>query len=149
MSRVQTKTDVVLNVYDTSPNNSWTYYFGWGRYHSGIEIHGIEFIYRLQDGIQSIKSKTAGIKGKTPLRASIKLGETGENRQKIQDIMADLDDIFTPETYDPINQNSNHFTDRVAGLVCHTTIPHWVNLVADLTAFCTFYPKLKVWDRSA
>ena len=145
MSRLQSKSDVILNVYDTSFHNQWTYYFGWGRFHTGIEIYGKEYIYRVPDGITSIKSKSGGIKGKVALRTSIKIGETTKNRQDVQDVLDGLDNEFTPETYDPVSQNSNHFTDRVAGVLCHKTIPQWINLVADLAGFCHFYPKLKIF----
>lgn len=101
-------------------------------------------MYQTQDGIVSISPKSGGIKGRTTFRSSLKLGETHKSRQDVKDIIDDLDDDFSAESYDPFSQNSNHFTDRVAGRLCHTTIPQWVNLSADLAAFSFFYPKLQI-----
>uniref|UniRef100_A0A0E0H3V4 PPPDE domain-containing protein n=1 Tax=Oryza nivara TaxID=4536 RepID=A0A0E0H3V4_ORYNI len=34
---------VVVNVYDLTPMNNYLYWFGLGIFHSGIEVHGVEY----------------------------------------------------------------------------------------------------------
>ncbi|XP_047947828.1 deSI-like protein At4g17486 isoform X2 [Salvia hispanica] len=34
-----------LNVYDLTPANKYLYWFGLGFYHSGIEVHGLEYAF--------------------------------------------------------------------------------------------------------
>ena len=149
MSRVHDSADVLLNVYDASPLNKWTYYLGWGKFHSGIEIYGTEYIYSAVDGVRPIHPRAGVIKNKVTFRTSMKLGETTKSRSEVRDVINTVDDHFLPEEYDPFSQNSNHFTDRVAGRLCHTTIPQWVNLMPDLAAFSYFYPKLKLFSVTA
>ncbi|KAK8478840.1 hypothetical protein V6N12_075254, partial [Hibiscus sabdariffa] len=36
-ARNESETDVILNVYDLTPYNNYTYWVGFGIYHSGIE----------------------------------------------------------------------------------------------------------------
>ncbi|KAF2317968.1 hypothetical protein GH714_041292 [Hevea brasiliensis] len=38
-----TDAQVVLNVYDLTSVNNYTYWFGFGIFHSGIEVHGKEY----------------------------------------------------------------------------------------------------------
>ena len=146
MSRVHDSADVILNVYDASPLNKWTYHLGLGKFHSGIEIYGIEYAYGPVDGVMNIDPKSGVIKNKVTFRTSLKLGETTKSRSEVRDLINDIDDHFLPDQYDPFSQNSNHFTDRVAGRLCHTTIPQWVNSIPDLAAFSYFYPKLRLFS---
>ena len=39
------KTPISLNVYDLVEQNSWVYWCGVGIYHSGVEVHGVEYAY--------------------------------------------------------------------------------------------------------
>ena len=39
------KVPVLLHVYDLSPNNNMIYPFGFGAYHSGLEIRGVEYTF--------------------------------------------------------------------------------------------------------
>lgn len=36
---------VVLNVYDLSEQNSWSYWCGIGIFHSGIQVYDVEYAY--------------------------------------------------------------------------------------------------------
>ncbi|KAK0572131.1 hypothetical protein LWI29_026603 [Acer saccharum] len=42
-------TQVVLNVYDLTPINNYTYWVGFGIFHSGIEVHGKEYGFGAHD----------------------------------------------------------------------------------------------------
>nr|GEY57387.1 hypothetical protein [Tanacetum cinerariifolium] len=40
---------VYLNVYDLTPVNGYAYWAGLGIFHSGVEVHGIEYAYGAHD----------------------------------------------------------------------------------------------------
>lgn len=42
-------THVYLNVYDLTPVNNYLYWFGLGVFHSGIEVHGMEYGFGAHD----------------------------------------------------------------------------------------------------
>lgn len=140
-------TEVRLNVYDTSSNNVWTKLCGLGKYHSGIVVFDKEYIFRVPDGVTNIAPGTGGIKTKLSRKpiASLVLGETDKSRAAISDIIAKLSITFSPESYDPLDRNSNHFAERLSIELCKKTIPQWVNLVADLAAFSQSSPFFNVF----
>ena len=41
---------VILNVYDLSPQNKYTYCCGLGIYHSGVEVYGVEYAFGGKQG---------------------------------------------------------------------------------------------------
>lgn len=142
MSQRKPTTEVRLNVYDTSTNNAWTKFLGLGKYHSGIVVYDKEYIYRVPDGVTDIVPQSGGIKTKLSSKpvASILLGETDKSRAAVLDIVAKLSVKFSPQSYDPLDRNSNHFAERLSIELCKKTIPQWVNLVADVAGFSQATP---------
>lgn len=132
--------EVILNVYDTSPANSTTYYLGLGRFHSGMVVYGKEYIFRFPDGITEISPRSAGIEGIHKLRRSITIGVTTLSKLEVDDALNDLTDDFQAEKYDPIMRNSNHFCDALSLRLCKKTIPDWVGRLSDIIAFFNYYP---------
>ena len=45
MSSTGERTPVVLNIYDLSPQNKYTYQCGLGIFHSGVEVYGVEYAF--------------------------------------------------------------------------------------------------------
>ncbi|KAA8537659.1 hypothetical protein F0562_027267 [Nyssa sinensis] len=42
-------TPVYLNVYDLTPKNGYVYWAGFGIFHSGVEVHGVEYAFGAHD----------------------------------------------------------------------------------------------------
>ena len=137
--------DVALSLYDISPMNAITYHLGWGKFHSGIVVHGTEYIYS-HEGIFEVTPESAAEKsdGKYRFRTSIMLGKTDLDRDQLKDYLTSLQPHFSESLYDPVANNSNHFSNTLSRRLCGKAIPQFVNLVSDLTAFSFFYPILKV-----
>uniref|UniRef100_A0A6V7QQA0 PPPDE domain-containing protein n=1 Tax=Ananas comosus var. bracteatus TaxID=296719 RepID=A0A6V7QQA0_ANACO len=128
---------VVLNVYDLTPLNDYLYWFGIGIYHSGIEVHGMEYSFGAHDypssGVFEVEPK------KCPgfiYRCSILLGRTDmlpyEFRAFIENMAAD----YHGDTYQIISKNCNHFTDDASLKLTGRSIPGWVNRLAKIGALC-------------
>ncbi|XP_016512838.1 deSI-like protein At4g17486 isoform X2 [Nicotiana tabacum] len=43
------ETPVCLNVYDLTPMNNYVYWAGFGIFHSGVEVHGVEYAFGAHD----------------------------------------------------------------------------------------------------
>ncbi|XP_021659626.2 deSI-like protein At4g17486 isoform X2 [Hevea brasiliensis] len=106
-----TDAQVVLNVYDLTSVNNYTYWFGFGIFHSGIEVHGKEYGFGAHDfpvsGVFEVEPRSC------PgfiYRCSIPLGR--------------------------INMPSSEFHDISHRLV-GKYIPRWVNRLARLGSLCS------------
>lgn len=128
---------VVLNVYDLTPLNNYLYWFGVGIFHSGIEVHGLEYAFGAHDypttGVFEVEPKNCpGFS----YRCSISLGRTSmppsEFRAFIENIAAD----YHGDTYHLISKNCNHFTDDASLRLTRRPIPGWVNRLAWLGTVC-------------
>ncbi|KAL1548003.1 deSI-like protein [Salvia divinorum] len=120
-----------LNVYDLTPANKYLYWFGLGFYHSGIEVHGLEYAFGAD------VEPTSGVFEVEPrhcpdyvLRRSILLGSTDMSRSEICSFMDLIADQYQGNTYNLIYKNCNHFTDEVSHCLTGKRIPGWVNRLA-------------------
>ncbi|XP_008798593.1 deSI-like protein At4g17486 isoform X1 [Phoenix dactylifera] len=128
---------VVLNIYDLTPLNNYMYWFGLGIFHSGIEVHGLEYGFGAHDypasGVFEVEPKNCpGFSYK----CSISLGHVNmppsEFRAFIENMAAD----YHGDTYHLISKNCNHFTDDVSLRLTGRPIPGWVNRLARLGTVC-------------
>ncbi|KAA8535049.1 hypothetical protein F0562_030052 [Nyssa sinensis] len=128
----------MLNVYDLTPLNHYTSLFGFGIFHSGIEVHGMEYGFGAHDfpvsGVFEVEPKSC------PgfiYRCSIPLGHINmapfEFRMFIENIASD----YHGDTYHLISKNCNHFTDDISWRLTGRRIPGWVNRLARLGALCS------------
>ncbi|KAE8718784.1 hypothetical protein F3Y22_tig00109987pilonHSYRG00012 [Hibiscus syriacus] len=103
--------DVILNVYDLTPYNNYTYWFGFGIYHSGIEVHGKEYGFGAHDfpisGVFEVEPRSCPASE------------------------------YHGDTYHLISKNCNHFTDDMAHRLTGKSIPGWVNRMARLGSLCS------------
>ncbi|KAG6428434.1 hypothetical protein SASPL_112685 [Salvia splendens] len=120
-----------LNVYDLTPANKYLYWFGLGFYHSGIEVHGLEYAFGAD------VEPTSGVFEVEPrhcpeyvFRRSILLGSTDMSRSEICSFMELIADQYQGNTYNLIYKNCNHFTDEVSHCLTGNRIPGWVNRLA-------------------
>ncbi|KAK3014407.1 hypothetical protein RJ639_008835 [Escallonia herrerae] len=126
-----------LNVYDLTPINNYLYWFGLGIFHSGIEVHGLEYGYGAHE------YPTSGVFEVEPrscpgfvFRRSVLLGSTDMSRSEFRSFMEHLSSKFQGDTYHLIAKNCNHFTDEVCMRLTGKPIPGWVNRLARLGSFC-------------
>lgn len=126
-----------LNVYDLTPMNSYLYWFGLGIFHSGIEVHGLEYGFGAHD------YSTSGVFEVEPrscpgfiFRRSVAMGSTDMSRAEFQSFMEHLAGKYHGDTYHLIAKNCNHFTNEVCTRLAGKPIPGWVNRLARLGSFC-------------
>ncbi|XP_039072049.1 deSI-like protein At4g17486 [Hibiscus syriacus] len=126
-----------LNVYDLTPINNFLYWFGLGIFHSGIEVHGMEY------GFGAHEYPTSGVFEVEPrscpgfiFRRSVLLGSTGMSCSEFRLFMEQLSYKYQGDTYHLIAKNCNHFTDDVCMQLTGKHIPGWVNRLARLGSFC-------------
>ncbi|KAJ4792556.1 hypothetical protein LUZ62_043802 [Rhynchospora pubera] len=128
---------VYLNVYDLTPINGYAYWLGLGVYHSGVQVHGVEYAYGAHDqavtGIfESEPQQCPGFQ----FRKSILIGRTDMNPRQVQRLMEELAMEYTGNTYNLISKNCNHFCNTVCLRLTSKPIPKWVNRLARIGFLC-------------
>ncbi|KAM1046745.1 hypothetical protein ACFX2I_026137 [Malus domestica] len=132
------ETQVVLNVYDLTPLNNYTVWFGLGIFHSGIEVHGKEYGFGAHDfpvsGVFEVEPRSC------PgfiYRCSIQLGRINMPPSEFRTFIENVAAEYHGDTYHLITKNCNHFTDEIAYRLTEKRIPGWVNRLARLGALCS------------
>ncbi|KAF8042768.1 hypothetical protein BT93_A1180 [Corymbia citriodora subsp. variegata] len=132
------ETQVILNVYDLTPANSYTAWCGLGIFHSGIEVHGKEY------GFGAHEFPASGVFEVEPrscpgfiYRCSISLGHINMARSDFRLFIEHMASEYHGDTYHLISKNCNHFTSDVAFRLTGKTIPGWVNRLARLGSLCS------------
>ncbi|KAF6152690.1 hypothetical protein GIB67_021350 [Kingdonia uniflora] len=131
-------TQVVLNVYDLTPINNYMYWVGFGIFHSGIEVHGMEYGFGAHDypvsGVFEVEPKSC------PgfiYRCSIPLGHISMPSSEFRAFLENLAAEYHGDTYHLISKNCNHFTDDMSLRLIGKRIPGWVNRLARLGNMCS------------
>ncbi|KAF8103069.1 hypothetical protein N665_0188s0029 [Sinapis alba] len=128
---------VYLNVYDLTPINGYAYWFGLGVYHSGVEVHGIEYAFGAHEypstGIFEGEPKQC--EGFT-FRKSILIGKTDLGPLEVKATMDQLADKYKGSSYNLITNNCNHFCDDICLKLTENPIPSWVNRLARFGFMC-------------
>ncbi|WOG86319.1 hypothetical protein DCAR_0205521 [Daucus carota subsp. sativus] len=126
-----------LNVYDLTPINNYLYWVGLGIFHSGIEVHGLEYGFGAHEysssGVFEVEPKSC------PgfiFRRSVLLGTTDMSHSEFRSFMENLSGKFHGDTYHLIAKNCNHFTNEVCLRLTGKGIPGWVNRLAKLGSCC-------------
>lgn len=128
---------VYLNVYDLTPMNGYAYWVGLGIYHSGVQVHGVEYGFGAHDhsstGIFEVEPRQCP--GFT-FRKSILIGRTDLGPKEVRSFMEKLAQDYSGNTYHLITKNCNHFCNDVCIKLTGKPIPRWVNRLARLGFFC-------------
>ncbi|KAL2669059.1 hypothetical protein AAZV13_01G166500 [Glycine max] len=126
-----TRASVYLNVYDLTPINNYLYMLGLGIFHSGIQVHDIEY------GFGAHEYPSSGVFEVEPrscpgfiFRRSVLLGSTDMSNSEFRYFIERLSAKYHGDTYHLIAKNCNHFTDEVCQHLTGSPIPGWVNRMA-------------------
>ncbi|KAG6739232.1 hypothetical protein POTOM_056823 [Populus tomentosa] len=128
---------VYLNVYDLTTINGYAYWVGLGIYHSGVQVHGVEYGFGAHDhpttGIFEVEPKQCpGFM----FRKSILIGRTDLGPKEVRVFMEKLAQEFPGNTYHLITKNCNHFCNDVCLKLTGKKIPRWVNRLARIGFLC-------------
>lgn len=124
---------VFLNVYDVTPANGYARWLGLGVYHSGVQVHGVEYAYGAHEG------EGSGIFEVSPrrcpgyaFREAVLVGTTELTRAEVRALMTELAADFPGDTYNLVSRNCNHFCDAACRRLVRARIPRWVNRLAKI-----------------
>ncbi|KAI9076018.1 hypothetical protein K1719_042034 [Acacia pycnantha] len=128
---------VYLNVYDLTPINGYAYWFGLGVYHSGVQVHGVEYAFGAHE------YSTTGIFEGEPrrcdgftFRKTILIGKTDMGADEVRRVMEELAGEYKGNTYNLITKNCNHFCNDACIRFTGNSIPNWVNRLARIGFLC-------------
>ncbi|CAN6482195.1 unnamed protein product [Victoria cruziana] len=130
---------VYLNVYDLTPMNGYVYWAGLGIFHSGVEVHGVEYAFGAHDyptsGVFEVEPRQCpGFK----FRKSILIGTTCLDPAQVREFMERHSVNYHGDTYHLIVKNCNHFCKDVCYRLTGKSIPKWVNRLARIGSLCNF-----------
>lgn len=130
-------TPVYLNVYDLTPMNGYVYWAGLGIFHSGVEVHGVEYAFGAHDyptsGVFEVEPRQCpGFR----FRKSIFMGTTCLDPMQVREFM-ELNSVnYNGDTYHLIAKNCNHFCKDICLKLTGNKIPKWVNRLARIGSLC-------------
>ncbi|ESW07795.1 hypothetical protein PHAVU_010G159700 [Phaseolus vulgaris] len=128
---------VYLNVYDLTPINGYAYWFGLGVYHSGVQVHGVEFAFGAHEypstGIfEGEPKRCEGFS----FRKTILIGKTDMGPGEVKAVMEELAAEYRGNAYNLITKNCNHFCNDACLRLTGNPIPSWVNRLARIGFLC-------------
>ncbi|GAV59623.1 DUF862 domain-containing protein [Cephalotus follicularis] len=130
-------TPVYLNVYDLTPINGYAYWAGLGIFHSGVEVHGVEYAFGAHDystsGVFEVEPRQCpGFK----FRKSVLIGTTCLDPIQVRHFMERQASSYNGDTYHLIVKNCNHFCKDICYKLTGKNIPKWVNRLARIGSIC-------------
>ncbi|GAV88316.1 DUF862 domain-containing protein [Cephalotus follicularis] len=128
---------VYLNVYDLTPINGYVYWAGLGIFHSGVEVHGVEYAFGAHDystsGIFEVDPRQCpGFK----FRKSIFMGTTCLDPFQLREFLECQSASYYGDMYHLIKKNCNHFCEDICYKLTGNSIPKWVNRLARIGSLC-------------
>ncbi|KAI3855708.1 hypothetical protein MKX03_022661 [Papaver bracteatum] len=111
--------------------NGYVYWAGVGIFHSGVEVHGVEYAFGAHDcptsGVFEVEPRQChGFK----FRKSIFIGTTTLDPIQVREFMERHSTSYNGDTYHLIIKNCNHFCKDVCYRLTGNQIPKWVNRLA-------------------
>ncbi|MED6186321.1 hypothetical protein PIB30_065550 [Stylosanthes scabra] len=128
---------VYLNVYDLTPINGYAYWFGLGVYHSGVQVHDVEYAFGAHE-----YSSTGIFEGEPKrcegfrFRKTILIGKTDMGPGEVRAVMEELAAEYRGNAYNLITKNCNHFCNETCIRLTGNPIPSWVNRLARIGFMC-------------
>ena len=123
---------IIINVYDLHDSNEYLIHVGLGFYHTGVEIHGVEYTFS-NDGVQRHQPRGA----QAPFRIPIRIGTIKMTSADVDRAVSDLSATsFRPGTYDLRSKNCNHFSEALCLVLAQRSPPGWINRIACIGSYC-------------
>ena len=116
---------VFLNIY-------YLWRFGFGFYHSDIQVYGTKYQFGVRRGIATFRLRGKATSAEpSNFKQSIFLGYTYKTLKEVKRLISDLrSSDFSADKYNVITHNCNDFSDAFATLLIGHGIPEWVNRMA-------------------
>lgn len=126
-------TPVYVNVYDLTEYNQYMYWIGLGIYHSGLEVHGVEYAFGAHDypssGVFEVDPRnTPGF----TYRTTLLMGATPLGPREFRAFLERAAERYTGDSYHLIAKNCNHFTSEMCARLLGRELPGWVNRLAHI-----------------
>lgn len=130
-------TPVYLNVYDLTPINGYFYWAGIGVFHTGVEVHGVEYAFGAHEhptsGVFEVEPRQCpGFK----FRKSIFIGTTYMDPVQVREFIEQHSAYYCGDTYQLVRKNCNHFCEDMCYRLTGKRIPKWVNRLARIGSIC-------------
>ncbi|XP_022151176.1 deSI-like protein At4g17486 [Momordica charantia] len=124
---------VYLNVYDVTSINGYAYRFGLGAFHSGLQVHGVEYAFGYHEcsttGIcEGVPKQCDGFR----FRKTVLVGKTDMKPAEVRTLMVELGQIYKGNAYNLFTKNCNHFCNDACIKLTGNSIPKWVNRLAKI-----------------
>ncbi|CAG8577179.1 2913_t:CDS:10, partial [Paraglomus occultum] len=134
---LQEETSVYLNVYDMLPGSAVTavgYWMGFGVFHTGVEVLGVEYNFGGHDydasGVFRMKPRLGP--PNVTYKESIFMGYTKLNKEDVVKRMDELSKEWKGNSYNLLLRNCNHFTSEACRILVGKRAPGWINRAAKL-----------------
>ncbi|VDM60701.1 unnamed protein product, partial [Angiostrongylus costaricensis] len=123
--------------------NDYASNIGFGIFHSGIEVYGIEYSYGGHpysfSGVFENSPQDAEELGENfKFRQCIVIGETNFTPTAVQELIKSLGQEYRGDRYHLISRNCNHFSAVLAKALTGKDIPTWINRLANLSGSIPF-----------
>ena len=124
----------MVNVYDLSAANDYTWSFGLGVFHSGVEVCGQEWTFSAS-GVFHMEPRFAP---GAVFRESICVGEVVMGSREVEDVVNGLRELFPGNEYHVVTRNCNSFSSALCkALLKKDVYPAYVNRLANLGSCCS------------
>ncbi|KAM7470737.1 hypothetical protein LguiA_008920 [Lonicera macranthoides] len=132
------RSPVYLNVYDLTPANGYFYWAGFGVFHTGVEVHGVEYAFGAHEfstsGVFEVEPRQCpGFK----FRKSIFMGTTHLDPLQVREFMEWQSANYHGDMYHLVVKNCNHFSEDICYKLTGKRIPKWVNRLARVGSVCS------------
>lgn len=122
---------IYLNIYNVSGFNTVMEWFGFGFYHTSIEIYKHEFSYGGHDyDCSGIVCVEAGNNAGLTLKERLPVGVTYYSEDEIDEVIRNFGEFWIGQEYDPFSHNCNCFTEKFLSHIAHKSefyYPEYVN----------------------
>jgi len=123
---------VTVNVYDLIENNQYLHPWGFGAYHSGIQLGSVEYTFAGGSGIFFMEPKQAP---GAIFRQSIEMGYYEGTSRQLECVINDLRIEFDGASYNILNKNCNHFADALVQKLLNKPLPPFINRLANVGSY--------------
>ncbi len=130
---------VYLNVYDLMIMNHTTSRVGLGIYHTGVEVYGREYsfaghYYTESTGLRESQPHDTSWLHDAIFKERVLVGHTTYTQPQVRALFTELKPDYLGPSYNVLDRNCNHFTQRFLRLLTQKDLPDYVNRVMNIAA---------------